>query len=84
MKAETVKLLENFHSSKRFNFIDSDKGLEMEHDLTDQEKQNLVETEYGKTIVGSVDDLFVKIMRNVIRLAVKQAKHELKDRLSDL
>lgn len=83
MKKETIALLEKFHDFKRYKFVDSDKGLELEHDLTDEEKMELVTAEYGKSPLD-VDALFIKIMRQLIGLAAKQAKIELQDKLSDL
>lgn len=84
MKTETAALLEKFHLSSRLKFIASEKGLELEHDLTDQEKLELVTTEYGNTIVGNIDGLFIKIMKNLIHLAAEKAKIEFKDRLTEL
>jgi hypothetical protein len=84
MKSETAALLEKFHLSNRLKFIESDKGLELEHDLSDEEKTHLVSLEYGKTLVGDVDGLFVKIIKNLVKLAAAKAKEEFRDKLSEL
>lgn len=84
MKHETSILLEKFHSDKRLKFVDSEVGLELEHDLSDQEKTELVQTEYGQTVVGDLDILFVKIMKELISIAVEKAKQMYKNQLSEL
>jgi hypothetical protein len=84
MKPETIKLLEKFHTSKRFEFSEAPEGLSLDHDLTDAEKLELVEAEYGKTLSAPVDKLFVAIMKKLIQSAIEKAKADFPDRLSEL
>lgn len=84
MKADTATLLDKFRSARRFKFVDTDNGLELEHDLTDEEKFQLVQAEYGNFIAGNEDALFVRIMQKMTRLTTERAKNELKDRLTIL
>lgn len=77
MKPETAALLEKFHKSGRFQFIGSELGLELEHDLADEEKMEVVQAEYGTSLTGTVDDLFVAIMKKVVRLTGHKVKKEL-------
>jgi hypothetical protein len=84
LKAETKQLLEKFHSSKRFRFLDTEKGLEFEHDLTDEEKLELVTAEYGEKLTSGVDELFVVIVKKLVQLTVEKAKELFADKLSEL
>lgn len=85
MKPETASLLAKHHLANRFKFIDSEIGLELEHDLSDAEKMELVQTEYSPKgarpdyPVLNVDELFVKIMKEVIKLAADRAKDQLSE-----
>jgi hypothetical protein len=70
MKPETANLLKSHLDQHRFKFVDSELGLELEHDFSDDEKKELVELEYGPK-------LFVAIMKKLIKLAVNKAKEEI-------
>lgn len=90
MKSETMSLLSKHQKSGKFQFISTDLGLELEHSLTDQEKMELVQCEYSPKGIRAdypcinVDELFVKIMRQVVKMAAQQAKIEVLDKLSEL
>lgn len=84
MKQETAVLLEKFHLDKRLQFNLTDTGVELQHDLNVEEKLLIVNTEYGPTLAGTLDDLFVAIVRKLIKLAVEKAKIEFGDKLSEL
>jgi hypothetical protein len=77
MKPETANLLKSHLDQHRFKFVDSELGLELEHDFSDDEKKELVELEYGPKLVAPVDELFVAIMKKLIKLAVNKAKEEI-------
>lgn len=84
MKPETAALLEKHMKAGKFQFISTDLGLELEYSITDQEKEELAKAEYGQSLAGPVDELFIKIMKKTIQLAVEKAKQEFSDKLSDL
>lgn len=84
MKKETIELLEQFLKDRKFQFIDSSRGLELEYSITDEEKTKLVNLEYGNHLSSSVDELFVAIMKKLVKLAVEKAKEDFKDKLTEL
>lgn len=79
MKLETAELLEKYHSSNRLKFVESEKGLELEYELSDEEKLELVHSEYGKSLTATVDELFVAIIKKLVKLAEVKAKQQLSE-----
>lgn len=71
MKQQTADKLRSF--LPRFQFDFTEKGLEINHDLTDSEILDIVEQEYG-TNPQNVDSLFHIIMKKAVKLAVENAK----------
>lgn len=84
MKSETLTLLQNYHTSGKIKFISTNLGLELEHSLSDEEKFQIVTTEYGTSLVNTTDDLFVTIIKKLVRNARKEKDLDFKDRLSEL
>lgn len=76
MKPETAALLKKFHNSKRLQFLSTERGLELDHDLSDEEKLELVQNEYGNSLTGSVDDLFVVIIKKIVRMASDKVRQD--------
>jgi hypothetical protein len=76
MKQDTIDLLKSYLDQKKFEFAPTDDGLELKYELTDDEKLKLVELEYGTKLTGTVDELFVAIMKKLVKLAVEKAKEE--------
>lgn len=83
MKQETASLISKYTKANRLSFEEATDGLSLNHNLTDEEKLELVKLEYGNHITGDIDELFIRIMRNVIKMAITYAKEEY-DKLSDL
>ena len=81
MKIETAELLSKLLQNNRLQFVEDDQGLVLEHNLTDQEKLQLVELEYGKQLAKTVDDFFIEIMHKTIRMAIDMAKRQYKNKL---
>lgn len=73
MKIETATKLQEYSQSEKLKFTVVDSGIDVTYTLTDEEIQELVELEYGKTL-QSVPELFKCILAKVVKLAVEKAK----------
>lgn len=71
MKKQTAETLQKY--LPRFSFEFTEKGLEIDYDLTDSEILDIVEQEYG-TNPQNPDTLFQIIMKKAVKLAVENAK----------
>ena len=80
MKPETSAQLASLILAKRMKFIESEKGLELEYELSEQEKLELVHSEYGTTLTAPVDQLFVTIIKKLVRIT----QDKFSDKLSEL
>jgi hypothetical protein len=74
MKPQTLQLLKKHLD--RFKFDTSPEGLNFEHDLSDDEIKEIVESEYGTTLTGSVEELFIAIIKKLIKQGMEHAKKE--------
>lgn len=86
MKKATADLFKQYLEDKKFAIEPTELGLEFRHDLTDDEIRTIVETEYSKSLTQSVDDLFLVIIKDLIKTGLEYAKADMpnSDKLSDL
>jgi N-methylhydantoinase B/oxoprolinase/acetone carboxylase alpha subunit len=68
MKSETAAKLKELVQSQRVKFEATEKGIEVDFDLTDEELREFVELEYGQT-TQDVVQLFQCILKTAIKLA---------------
>lgn len=68
MKPSTAEKLKELVQSQSVTFTASDKGIEVDYTLTDEELREFVELEYGQTSQNVVD-LFKCILKEAIKLA---------------
>lgn len=78
MKIETANLLKQHLEDKKFEIKPTDKGLEFNYELSDGEVLEIVEAEYGKSIVQPVPDLFKIIVKDLLKLGIEYAKKDVK------
>lgn len=76
MKPETSALLLAHYVNQKFHFFASEAGLQLDHNLTDDEMKELVELEYGKTLTAPVNELFVVIMKKLARSASDKVRQD--------
>lgn len=76
MKPETAALLKKLLEEKKFRFIDSDLGLELEYEFTDEEKRELVEAEYGTSLTAPIDELLIVVMKKLARAASDKVRQD--------
>lgn len=76
MKKQTAEKLLELNTAERLKFDFTDAGIELSHDLSDEELKELVELEYGQT-QQSVLELFKCIIKEVVKTSIDYAKKEL-------
>lgn len=80
MKLETANLLKTHHEAGKFEFESKDSQIEFQHDLSDSDILEIVESEYGKSIVQPVPDLFRAIIKGLLKTAIEFAKKEVNEK----
>lgn len=76
MKLETANLLKTHHEAGKFQVESKDSQVEFQHDFSDAEMLELVEAEYGTSIVQPVPDLFRAIIKDLLKTAIEFAKKD--------
>lgn len=71
MKKQTAETLQKY--LPRFSFALETEGLKIDHDLTDEEILEIVESEYGSTS-QNVENLFHIIMKKAVKMAVENSR----------
>lgn len=74
MKIQTAELLKKHLDNGSFEFVPSEKGLEFNYELSDDEVLAIVETEYGSSLTQPVDELFKVIVKKLVNNAIEKAK----------
>ncbi len=80
MKQETIALFKKHLDDNKFEIVGSDKGLEFNYEFTDGEVLEIVESEYGSSIVQPIPDLFKVIVTDLMKTGVEYAKKEIENK----
>lgn len=76
MKTQTALIIQSYKDANQLKFEHTEKGIELEHNLSDEQMRQLVEAEYGSSLTSTVDELFKVIMKNLVKSALEKAKSE--------
>ena len=76
MKQQTADLIKKHFDNNRFEFAPVDSGLSFNHDLSDDEIIELVQSEYGTSLTQSTDELFKVILKKLMNMGIEHAKKD--------